>query len=692
MRAAHLIFTGYARCRAMLVFAVIACVCMLIACTKSQVPDGFDNLLTGKGIVTEMEEGSSIIFDLGTEKEISCLRIVLSENEVSRVTVALSPDGEAYTDVYDLQNVLYQADHTIRLSSPARGRYLAISFSGKATVEKAEAYATDPWQEIFALLTPVIVSKDGKRSLVLEGLPKGVRAEFAGCSLTQVIGEDGTVHDNIEEKTVAVGYRLSCNGWTQETPDLWVSVPAVTSVPETDDGTPDIFAGDASDPVNEKPHVIPALQEWAGGTGERLIDPETEVVCRIVQDVSLGEEGYRITIPAEGEVLAEAYTQQGLIWARQTILQLSEDGDARGKATLPCGIIRDYPAYEVRGFEIDVARNFVSLDMLRKIADELLRYKCNELVLHLNDNELLIYSGKLSSREEALTAYAAFRPESAITGKDGMPLTAQDLYYPSDDLAALVRDLAGMGIRVIPEIDTPAHCLSVTRLYPHLALPGDSTPQIVEMMDISKEESVNLLHAIWDEQLAQGAAFHACDTVHVGGDEYYGHANDYLRYMSGLVTKMRETGRSVRLWASISHLHGTLRLPADGVQMCIWNTEWADPRYLYEAGFDLINTSGNLLYIIPGGGYDYPDTVAVELGFFVNRYATGGELTLTPENEVPVEEILLPTHSPRLKGACFVLWNDFGKGALDIGLTDEDMFDRILPMLPVFSEKTWNQP
>lgn len=51
----------------------------------------------------------------------------------------------------------------------------------------------------------------------------------------------------------------------------------------------------------------------------------------------------------------------------------------KGRAT-------DFPLYPSRGFMIDVARKFFTMDYLRDYVKILSFYKLNELQVHLNDN------------------------------------------------------------------------------------------------------------------------------------------------------------------------------------------------------------------------------------------------------------------------------------------------------------------
>ena len=64
----------------------------------------------------------------------------------------------------------------------------------------------------------------------------------------------------------------------------------------------------------------------------------------------LKEEGYWLDI-RPGTMVLRAEKLQGLIWATVTAADLLENA---GEG-IPCGTIRDYPRYSVRGFHIDLS-------------------------------------------------------------------------------------------------------------------------------------------------------------------------------------------------------------------------------------------------------------------------------------------------------------------------------------------------
>lgn len=625
--------------------------------------------------------------------------------------------------------------HTLQNGSVS-GRYLRLSVTGAALIRELCVYEENPWKALEEELSASIVevpdhgsdggtdngtddrtlssadssSADGKRLvLMLDGVPAGITAEFGGCNYEQIIDETRGIHLPLEEKIVQVGYRLTYGDWTEMTSDLAVVVPAAGDDQAADSELQSGSRNKASSlQENAKPEVIPALQEWRGGAGALTLTDETkdaihsgeafiqasaqgsgqvndqdsnegsdpaasQIEIEIPDDDCgvVGTEGYEIVIDDDGIHVAVSGSSsgfpsgQGLVWAWRTLQQMMDaaDRDSDGHALLPEGSIRDYPEYVSRGFEIDVARSFVSMETLYKVADLMSRYKMNELTIHLNDNEILSSAGYSSAEEAMEKGYAAYRMESA----EG--LTSSDGSYTRQEFSRFVSYAASIGVKVIPEIDTPAHSLAITKVFPELAETYE--PAAVQYLDLSNPSALEIVEKLWSEQ-SSFAAFAGCDVLHIGGDEYYGSAADYVNYENSLLQWMKDRGRTPRLWGSLSRIRnaGETRVSSDGVQMLLWNSYWADPETMLRAGFSLINADSSYTYIVPGSANDYLDKEKFAAEYHVN----------TPLGCV------LPSWSPQVLGGQITLWNDYSR---TLGISEEEILKRVGEALPAAAGRFW---
>lgn len=392
------------------------------------------------------------------------------------------------------------------------------------------------------------------------------------------------------------------------------------------------------------------------------------------EENGLGREGYTCEITDKCVIKAETAT--GIRWGTVTLMQMLFTDWNEGK-TVPQGYIRDYPLYEVRGFGIDVARKAVSLDVLYTMMETMSWYKMNDLAIHLNDNEILATSGLTGSAEQAMTAESAFRLESGVLGvqAEGDYPTPQEYAYTKEELAQFITTAKTYGVTVVPEIDTPAHSLSITKRYPDYAL--RTSGESVDQIDLGNGKAVALAEEIWREALdEESGAFREAKIVNIGMDEYYGDGEQYRQYLTRINKQAQEAGKTVRLWGSLSNMGGTTVPSPENLQMNIWSTDWADPQEMYEAGYSLINMQNNHLYIIPGGGYDYLDCRELYENWAPNRFYDYNRTET------------IPAYSPQMLGAAYMIWNDMC-GSLDIGISEYDLYVRFLEPLGVLSVKLW---
>ena len=711
-----------------------------------------------------------LMFSFPEEIQVSFVRICWERLNVEGFVLESSADGENWVTVFETEERPEANEQCIVVKRPAAGRYFRIRTTAVSESEEnqylyyqnvsileAELYAQVPLS--YALKgASVETAEDGSRYLMLPRVPEGVQIEIAGVDYEQVIGKDGTVYPTVEEKEVEVGFRLTKGGISEETPGYLVTVPAAEEYAESEkeeSGAETWDSGEetgaASGSAVSRPSVTPQVAEWRPKDGvsgdatfslqegsrllveeEWLQEEALTAALRTLQkameaagngsveilagsreelrdgDIYLGmaseklgllEEGYLCEISGDSVVL-RAQEAQGLIWGVHTLCQLLEE------ETLPCGTIRDYPRYSVRGFSIDVGRKAVSLETLRSMVCALSEHKMNTLGVHLNDNEILSTSGKNGSVAEAFTAYSGFRLESSLKNEEGESITSRDGAFTKEEWKEFTEWAAGLGVEVVPEIDTPAHSLAITKVFPETALANE--PENVDQLDLSREETLSLTEKLWKEYLeGEDPVFAEGGTVHIGMDEYYGDAKDYRSYMQRLVRLVTESGRSVRMWGSLTliekanqdtvaegrnayslweeqqteDLSGAQEAETAGqaslaeIQVQIWSAQWSDPQKTWEAGYTVINSLNSSLYIIPGGGYDFLDLEALA-DWEPNEYPMGGQTQV------------LPAWSERVAGAVYCLWND-NIGNLEAGITEEGIYERFSQPLALLSGKLW---
>lgn len=556
------------------------------------------------------------------------------------------------------------------------------------------------------------ISADGTH-ISMPDLPEGATARFC-ADYEQVIGEDGTIYTPVESKTVKGFYEVVKGEETAKSNEFTVNVPGQYTDGEN---------------ANAKPSVVPELQEWHGTSGQFVASASSRIIAgegledtaasfaadykevtgldiqvvkgsssdakvgdfclELVEDnQGLGKEGYVMTVG--NSVKIEASNAVGAYWGVVSVLQILKQTNG----SIPKGIARDYPKYEVRGFSFDVGRKPISLDAVTQVSKNMSWYKMNSLQLHLSDN--LIFHEDYSSLKEAQeNSYAGFRLESSLKPEEDSivdTLHSQDMYYTKDEMRSLVRESRVWGVNIVPEFDMPAHALPITRAFSSIqSTTAGGHGWLIEELDLTQIDAVTkLAEDIWNDYFTDydgnGPVFDEETTVHIGTDEFHGgnHAGTqvetqqgkelFRQFSANMINFIQGTGRTVRMWGSLTNKAGTTQVPAEKVQLNVWNTGYADPAAMYDLGYDLINTLEGPNYIVPAAGY-YNDYVNAQSIYSSWQPNVIGNKTLMAGDD-------------QMLGGCYAIWHD----SIDTranGISEYDSFDRFFKAVPAYGAKLW---
>lgn len=542
----------------------------------------------------------------------------------------------------------------------------------------------------------------------LPAVPEGYEIKYNGTDYEQVIDADGTIYRPICDVTVKASFKISSK-----------TDPSDYAFKEFDVKVPGSMTATGA---NAAPVVLPELREWVGGSGsfaastaERVVYGDaslkamaedfandyqalTGVRLQVATGTSaqkgdifftlgadkakgLKDEGYLLDVTADRmTVTAEAVA--GANWGGKTILQ----GMKSGSGSFPLGTARDYPLYKVRGIILDVGRKTFTLDWLKQMTKQMSFYKMNDFQIHLNDNliPLEYYTNK---NEDVFQAYSAFRLESDVkeggnNGKNKADLTAKDVWYSKKDFKAYIEESKALGVNIIPEIDTPAHSLALTKVRPDLRH-GTSGRQN-DHLDIAKQydECFKFVRGIFDEYVKGGdaAVFAGADTIHVGADEYTADGNAYRTFVNDMFKYSEDNGKKARVWGSLSTIKGDVEVKGvseDGKhhrEMNLWNPGWADLKKMYELGFDLIDCQDGVFYIVPNAGYYYD---------YLGDAAYTDQLN-------SISGVAIPAGDPQMVGGAYAVWNDMCD-YLENGVSEYDIYDRIDHSLGLFAANSWGK-
>lgn len=234
----------------------------------------------------------------------------------------------------------------------------------------------------------------------------------------------------------------------------------------------------------------------------------------------LSEEAYRLNV-TEKDIRLEGASEKGLFYAGQTLLQLlpAEIYAKTGQKTewaVPCVQVEDHPRFGWRGFSLDVARQFYSVDFIKSCLDWLAMHKMNVFHWHLTDDEGWRIEIK---KYPELTNVAAWRgPCEKLHPTFGSGYHRYGGYYTQDEIREVVKYAAERHIMVIPEIEVPGHSRAVAAAYPEIMCDYIDPQKHKEEQNtwcVGQERNYEILGDI----LKEVAGLFPCPYIHIGGDE-----------------------------------------------------------------------------------------------------------------------------------------------------------------------------
>lgn len=186
---------------------------------------------------------------------------------------------------------------------------------------------------------------------------------------------------------------------------------------------------------------------------------------------------YKLNI-AKASIKIQSNTEEGIRNGIQTLVQLAVSQN------LPICQIEDWPAFEWRGFMIDVGRNYVPMKQLKELIDKMAFYKLN--VFHFHATEDIAWRFEIQQYPQLTSAASMLRNQGE--------------FYSVAEIKELIKYCKDRQIKFIPEIDMPGHSAAFKR-----AMKVDM--QSDEGMQILK----NILHEI--------CTTYDIEYLHIGSDE-----------------------------------------------------------------------------------------------------------------------------------------------------------------------------
>ena len=663
----------------------------------------------------------TITYNLGNTYMVGSVILYWESNNPDKWYVQTSMDGEQWTTQKTFEGKLTSGApiQTVNFDAPVEARYVRVWVEKYSSTywNNVAMYEFEVYQEESEIVvTPAntaetlaqsIQIQDGK--VVMTGeVPEKYTATW-GCNYEQVVDASGAIHTPLVDTTVEISVTVrdkndttTCGSATVE-----LDIPGVNSANEG----------------NAKPAVVPELAQWYSAADQKGLTYAITADSRIVADDTFAsvakelqadlKDLFGLTLPivndtpkagdislvyhdqagfdketynmvVTDQVVIQANDATGAYWGTRSVLQALQ---LSGNLTIAQGTACDYPEFENRGFMLDVGRKPTSMETLKTISKTMAWYKMNSFHVHLSDNLIFMEDYvNAGQQERAWESYQGYRLEYSDEG-----LTSKDYYYTKAEFKEFMSYSRALGVDIVPELDVPAHALSITNYIknelnrPDLVLNklGGSRPWF-DHVDISKQEGIDIIKDIYAEYIDEDI-FDENTIVHIGADEFYDSHPAYRDFLIQMIDYIQnEKGRQVRVWGSLSQMSGTPSehpFTADdvqGAQMNIWNTGWANPQQMFNLGFGLVNTIDGYLYMVPSGngsvgGY----------GDWLNTQSLYN--SWEPEN---MGGTWIPSGSSLMLGACYAIWND-NIDTRAAGINETDIYSRFVDALPYLGTKMW---
>lgn len=316
----------------------------------------------------------------------------------------------------------------------------------------------------------------------------------------------------------------------------------------------------------------------------------SDIVLVLEPDGPDGDEGYRLTVTAKG-VEIRAARPAGLVYGAQTLRQLlpaeieSKTRVAGGPWMVPGGSVTDRPRYAFRGMMLDIVRQYFTPADVRRLADDLSRYKFNYLHLLLSDDQ---------GWRIAIDGRPKLTEVGASTQVGGGP----GGFWTQQDYREVVAYAAERGLTVVPEIAMPGHTNAALVSYPELGCDGrDYKPYTGMQVGFSAlcVESEKTYQFI-DEVIGQIAALTPGPYVHIGGDEAHTlKTEQFAAFMTRAQAIVQKHGKTVMAWHQLADAP-----PVPGAVVQYWNGQGREADMVVDsvrAGARIVMSPSDRVYL-----------------------------------------------------------------------------------------------
>lgn len=223
---------------------------------------------------------------------------------------------------------------------------------------------------------------------------------------------------------------------------------------------------------------------------------------------AVSREAFAIDVSEDGTALISILAPDGGIRALDTLAQIFyAHSSSKTEIYTPHAPIKikDRPAFEHRGLNLDISRNWIPPRDVLRIIEAMGFNKLNKLHLHATDSQS--WPLEIPSLPE-LAKEGAYRTDQIWSVKDLEEVQRHGLYH---------------GVEVYLEIDMPGHTASIAHSHPNLITAFNKSWSVYALeppagqLKLNSPEVPSFLTTMLDDLLPRASPFSA--HFHIGGDE-----------------------------------------------------------------------------------------------------------------------------------------------------------------------------
>ncbi|MDM4015176.1 family 20 glycosylhydrolase [Roseiconus lacunae] len=381
------------------------------------------------------------------------------------------------------------------------------------------------------------------------------------------------------------------------------------------------------------------------------------------------DQSYSLEVNSKGIVIESQY-YKGVAYGTATLLQLLDVSERQ--PAIPCLSVLDKAEASFRNILIDVARNPISIGVVKDVVRLARLYKVRYVQLHLTDDQSFTFP---------------FAPVIEGLKSSGIENNA----YTRNELLDLVAYADARGVTLIPEIEVPGHSTKIMQS-------GYLRPLDQGHAAIADPANFAKINTLIDDVLS---VFKSSPYFHMGGDES-GAGKKLIPLVASINQHVRgnPTGGKRRLlvWEGF-HGAPTDQIPATGEDRVIvmaWESSYNTPWDLLRNGYQLINASWKPTYLVGGyGSLMHAGSGGVGKFSLQDLYRWNRSTFMHWEPRRPIYEDVGPNDPVQGDHLWDASWIDkedqiIGGMLLYWEQREGSTIHYLLPRVPVFAQRLWN--